>query len=160
MAPRNSLREDDQPQEAVKGDRLTNVNSQRIIRLLSPSGIAREVVLNSVDSGPDSNGGYVDRDITNIVTDHGGNILPEDGPTALSHSGLYISSSEQLGYCTSILHPSNRPRTFLDGQDGHRLGEDRGRCSHCQATLTTIHIALGIAAFGAVIGLFRAVGLF
>jgi len=160
MAPRNSLREDSQPQEAIRGDRLTNLSSERILRFWGPNGTGQEIVLGGLNSGLDSNGGYVDREATNIVIDHGGNILPENGPAALSHTGLYINNLEQAGHCTSMLHPPGRSRTFLDGQDGQKLGEGRGRCSLCQAILTTIHIVSAITGFGVLLGILRGTGLF
>lgn len=161
MPPRNPLRDDDQPQKVIRGETFTNLRTEQVARIIGPDGAVTEMDLGSVDSRLDPNGGYVDRTETNIYSDQAGNILPEDGrPVALSHTGLFITTPEQLTQCTSVLHFPWQSRNILVGQDGQVLDENHAICSHCQANLTTIYIVLGILVLGVVIGLLQGTGVF
>lgn len=161
MAPRNPLREDDHPQEAIRGEQITHASSYKVARIIGPSGILREMPLSGTYSRPDSNGGYLDVEEVNIVTDHAGNPLPEDGrPEAVSHTGLFITDPAKVGYCTSILHPANRSRIFSDGEDGRLVDNRHGTCSYCQWWTLTIYAVSGIVLIASVLGLFKGTGFF
>ncbi|MDY6989620.1 MAG: hypothetical protein SWQ30_16355 [Thermodesulfobacteriota bacterium] len=161
MAPRNPLREDDHPQEAIRGEQITHASSHKVARLIGPGGIVREMPLSGTYSRPDSNGGYLDVEEVNIVTDHAGNPLPEHGrPEAVSHSGLFITAPEKVGCCTCFLHPPNRSRNFYDGQDGRVVNNGHGTCSYCQWWTLTIYAVSGIVLIALVVGLFKGTGFF
>ena len=160
MPPRNSLREDNQPQDPIEGDEIINVRSQRVARIVSPDGIVQEVLMGSKLSVPGENGTYVDTELVNIQTDGVGNPLPDDPrKVTFSHSGLYITSPDQFASCTSRFHPPNRSRNILIGQDGRHV-EGGALCSHCDAWINTIYMVLGIFGIGLTLGLFKATGIF
>ena len=160
MPPRNPLNEEAHPRESVKDEDVINVRTQRVVRLMGPDGGVREVVTDARDSRPDQNGGYVDAELINVVTDHAGNPLPEDPRSVIiSHSGLYITSPDQFATCTSWLH-GNRSRNILLGQDGREVGRDRAICSQCDFWLGTIYIVLGILCLGLIVGIWKGTGLF
>ena len=158
--PRNTLGNGNQPFEAVKGEKIINIRKQKVVRIPTQDGNFQEIVMNEITSEPDGTGSFLDRELINQITDHGGNPLPEDPRSAIiSHSGLYITSRDQLSHCTSILHPHNRSRNILIGQDG-RLTPGGAICSRCDYWLTTIYITLGIVGVGFIWGLYKAVGSF
>ncbi len=160
MPPRNSLREDNQSQDPMEGDEIINVRSQRVARIVGPDGNIQEVLMGSKISRPDVDGSYIDTELVNIQTDNAGNPLPDDPRTVIfSHSGLYITSPEQLASCTSRFHTPNRSRNILVGQDGRHV-EGGAVCSHCDAWINTIYMGFGIIGIGLTLGLFRATGIF
>ena len=117
-------------------------------------------MLNAHETRPDGNGNFVTSEFINVVTDHAGNPLPENPRSVfVSHSGLFITSQDQLATCTSWLHPANRSRNILLGQDG-RETQTGAICSNCDSWHTTISIAFGILGLGVLIGLCKAAGLF
>jgi hypothetical protein len=154
---RNPLRDGNQPFETLKGDKIINVRNQKVVRIPTQDGNIQEIVLNESTSEPDGNGNYFDRELINQITDHAGNPLPEDPRSVIfSHSGLYITSPELRVICTSILHPQNRSRNILLGQDGREV-PGGAICSRCDYWLTTIYITLGIVGVGLIYGLYKAV---
>ena len=158
--PRNTLRDGNGPFEAIKGEKIINVRNQRVVRISAQDGNYQEIVMNESTSEPDGNGSYFDRELINQITDRAGNPLPEDPRSSIiSHSGLYITTTDQRSHCTSILHPQERSRNILLGQDG-RLTLRGATCSHCDFLLGTIYIALVILGIGVVCGLYKAVSFF
>jgi hypothetical protein len=157
---RNPLKDENQLYEATKGKDIINSRIQKIMRIHNQDGSVQEYVTNVRDSMPDQNGGYVDTELTNVMTDHAGNPLPEDTKSVrISHSGLFIGSLEQLATCSSRFHSANRSRNILVGQDG-RLIPQGAICSHCDFLLGTVYIALVILGIGVIYGLYKAVGFF
>ena len=153
--PSDNPLHDDPGQDPRKGDEFNNLNTIRQVRI---QGQVLETSRNF--SQPDQNGIYQDTETVSVVTDPAGNPLPEDGrPYAISWSGLYIPSSEQMAVCNSMFHQANLPRIILVGQDG-QLAPNGAICFRCQAWRTNIHIGLFIIGIGCFIGLIRAVGLF
>ena len=160
MARRNALREDDHPREEITGDTIINTRTQSITRLLDPQGNVQEFVTRVTDSRPDEAGEYVDTELINVPFDRAGNPLPEDPRKArISHSGFYIGPQDKYATCTSWLHPPGRSRKILVGQDGSEV-PGGAICSWCRFCLTTIYLALGILALGAIVGIFEGAGWF
>jgi hypothetical protein len=88
---RNPLKDENQLYEATKGKDIINSRIQKIMRIHNQDGSVQEYVTNVRDSMPDQNGGYVDTELTNVMTDHAGNPLPEDTQSVrIYHSGLLI----------------------------------------------------------------------
>ena len=157
---RNTLRGDGLPREQTEGKAIVSNRTQRNIRLVDPDGNTQEIPMEVRDTRPDENGNYVDTELVNIVTDRAGNPLPEDPRSVLrSHSGLYITSPDQLAHCTSWLHPHGRNTNILIGQDG-RLTPNGAICSHCDSWLGTIYIILTILAIGLILGIWKGAGVF
>ena len=160
MPKRNTLRKENQPQDIIEGDEIITSTSQRVVRITSPNGDVQQIIMGGHTSAPGENGSYTDTELINLQTDHAGNPLPEEPRSVrLSHTGLYISSPEQLAHCTSFFHSRNRSTNILIGQDG-RLVEGGATCSHCESWINTIYIVLGIIGVGLVIGLFKGAGIF
>ena len=158
--PRNPFEEDNQPHEAIKGEDIINTRTERVIRIRAQDGTVQDIVLSVHESRPDENGNFIDTELINVVTDHAGNPLPEDPRSVfVSHSDLFIRSQEQLARCNSWLHPPNRSRNILLGQDG-RTVQGGAICSNCDSWHTTIFIAFGILGLGVLTGLCKAAGLF
>ena len=158
--PRNTLRDGNQPLEAVKGEKIINIRNQKILRAPTQDGNFQEIVMNESTSEPDGTGSYIDKQFINQITDHAGNPLPEDPRSSIiSHSGLYITPTDQRSHCTSILHPQNRSRNILLGQDGREV-PGGAICSNCDYWWRTIYIALGILGMGIIYGLYKGAGLF
>ena len=159
MAPKNPLREDEYPQEPVKGENITNLNKQKITRITLPDGNITMSVTRETGLIKDPNGHYTDAEITNVVVDPFGNPMVVDPNTfSLSHSGLFITSPLMKAVCTSMFH-RNPNRNILIGQDGHLLGNGEGVCNHCQSILTFIYIILGIFGIGIIIGVYKALAI-
>jgi hypothetical protein len=153
MSSDNPLKKD-HGEDSVKGDQFNNLNTIRRVQI---QGQVHEI--SSKLSQPDPNGVYQDTETISIVTDPAGNPLPEDGrPYAISWSGQFIRSQEQMAVCNSRFHQPNLSRTILVGQDG-RLTPNGAICSRCQAWWTNIYIGLGIICIGCFIGLLKAVGI-
>jgi len=160
MPPRNPLRENDQPREETTGDQITNVRTERTVRIAGPDGNPQEFTTEIHDSRPDENGNFNIRELINAPTDHAGNPLPEDPRSLIiSHSGLYITSPQQLGHCTSWLHPANQSRNILLGQDG-RATAGGAVCSRCDSWLGTIYTMGAIFAIAILLGVWSGAGLF
>ena len=160
MPPRNPLREEGQPREQKEGADIINTITQRTVRLVRPDGTVQEIIMDAHGSRPDDNGGYRDTELINVVTDYAGNPLPENPRSMIiSHSGLYITSPEQLAHCTSWLH-GNRSRNILLGQDGRMIAENRAICSRCDSWMGTIYFVLCILAIGIVLGIWNGAGVF
>jgi hypothetical protein len=158
--PRNPFEEDNRPHEVIKGEDVVNIRTERIVRIRNQDGTYEDIVTNVRESRPDGNGNFIDTELINVVTDHAGNPLPEDPRSVFfSHSDLFIRSQEQLAICTSWLHPPNRSRNILLGQDG-RTVQGGAICSNCDSWQTTIYIAFGILGLGVLTGLCKAAGLF
>ena len=150
------------PQEAMKGDNLVNMRTQRIVRVPGPDGTMQEIIMDSHESTPDKAGGYVDTQITNVATDPSGKAIPGDPRSviAFSHTGAYITSPEEFARCTSWFHPAGMPTNILLGHDGVLLPDGRARCSNCQRVY--FRIILGLAGGGIILllALYKAAGLY
>ena len=158
--PRDPFEEENQPHEAIKGEDVVNVRTERIVRIRNQDGTYQNNVTNVRETRPDGNGNYIDTEIINVVTDHAGNRLPEDPRSVFfSHTGLYIGSQDQLGICTSWLHPHNRNRNIFLDRDGRETPAG-AICSHCDYWIGTFCLAAGILGVGVLAGLCKAAGLF
>lgn len=152
----NTLKENNQPRESVKGDKIINVKTERKMIING-----QEFLMEERSSKPDDEGNYDDTVTIHVTTDHAGNPFPEDPRSilAFSHSGLSITSSDHFDRCTSRFH--TRPsRNILLGQDGRKLPNDTAICSHCDSWSTTFYLLIGLIGFGVVLGLFSGVGFF
>lgn len=160
MARRNPF-EESNPREPVKGVQIINTRKERIARILGPDGYVQEIVLGMSDSRPDDNGGYVDTELVNVVTDRAGNTLPSDlhSLEGISYSGLFINSGDDRASCTSWLHPPGRSRKILLGEDG-RQTLNGAICNRCDFWLGTIYLGLAVLGIGVILGLWKGVGLF
>ena len=159
--PRRNPFEESQPREQVKGEEIINTRTQRMTRIIGPDGIVQEFVTDLHDSRPDENGGYIDTEVTNVITDHAGNTFPEDPHSleAISYSGLFVNSQEQRAMCTSRLH-GNGPRNILIGQDGRLTSNGTAICSRCDFWLGTIYFTIGVLVLGVILGIWRGAGIF
>ena len=162
MAVRNPFADgNDSPQEPMKGDRLVNLKTQRIVRIPDADGTIREIRMDNRESAPDGTGVYADTETINIAMDSSGRVIPNDprSVTAISHTGACITQSDLSARCTSWFHPAGMPNNILVGHDGVLL-PNGARCSHCQRIYT--RIVLGLAAGGGIflLGLYKAAGLF
>jgi hypothetical protein len=158
--PRNPFEEENQAHEAIKGEDVINIRTERVIRIRAQDGTFQDIVFSVHDSRPDENGNFIDTELINVVTDHAGNPLPQDPRSVfVSHTGLYIGSLEQLAICNSWLHPPNRNRNIFLDHDG-RETQGGAICSNCESWHTTIYIAFGIIGLGVLTGLCKAAGMF
>ena len=154
MPNENWFKNDSHP-DPIKGDKIQN------------SRVRKSVVINGQrfnisesSSQPRENGVYEDNETTHIVTDYAGNPLPEDlNFVARSHTGLFITSQDQMVHCNYWLHPQNRSRIILIGQDGH-LTATGAICSHCASWPLTINVVILLLILGVFGGLLMAVGIF
>ena len=154
MPSDNPLR-NDPGQDPKKSDEFNNLNTVQRVQI---QGQVQDT--SQKFSQPDQNGVYQDTETKIVVNDPAGNVLPESGrPYAISWSGLYILSPEQMAMCNSRFHQPNLSRIILVGQDGQRT-QNGAVCSRCQAWWTNIHIGLFIIGIGCFIGLIKAVGIF
>jgi len=157
---RNPFSDNSEEFEAVKGKDIVNVRDETIVQFPDQNGSLRQYVTESVISEPDGQGGYVNRTYKMPVYDRLGNPLPDDpGSVVFSHSHLPITSSGQLGHCTSFFHPGAVSKNILVGQDG-RLTAGGAICSRCDFWRNSIYIVLGVLAVGAIFGLLKAVAFF
>ena len=153
--PNDNPFKDDSDPDPLKGDKIQN------------SRVRKSVVINGQDfnisessTQPRENGVYEDIETTHIVTDHAGNPLPENlNYVALSHTGLFITSPEQMTHCSYWLHPQNRSRIILVGQDG-QLTATGAICSRCSSWPLTINIVFLLLLLGVLGGVLKAVGIF
>jgi hypothetical protein len=159
--PRNPFRDGNNPQEPDKLENIVNLNNRKIMRIRDESGnIIQEMVIDDRESRPDGNGGFIDIEYIDYLTDSAGNPLPENPRNLIiSHSGLYIPTQEHLSKCTSRFHSSRFSRNIYVDQDGRTTGNG-AICSRCDFWLITIYIALGIIGVGIFIGLLRGSGIF
>jgi hypothetical protein len=161
MPPRNPLRENDHPREQTKGKDILNTRSQRVARIVGQDGNVQEYIMDVHHSWLDGNGGHIDDELINVITDQAGNPLPEDPRSVIrSHSDLFITSPEQFATCTSWLHGNRHSRNILVGQDGRPLPGGGAICSRCDTWVKTIYLALGILGVGLILGIWRGAGLF
>lgn len=158
--PRRNPFEEPHPHKRQRGEDIVNLRRQRVARVIGPDGSENEIVLESHDSRPLGDGSYVDTDAINLSMDADGNVFPHDPQSivAVSHTGLFITSPDQFGICTSRLHGNRSPNIFL-GRDG-RAVKGGAICSRCDFWLGTIYIALGVGALGLVLGIWKAAGVF
>jgi len=134
---------------------------------IQKSRVRKNVVINGQEfnrsessSQPRKDGVYEDIETEHFVTDQAGNPLPENSNfVALSHTGLFITSSEQMTHCNYWLHSPNRSRIILIGQDGS-LTATGAICSRCSSWPLTINIVLLLLLLGVLGGVLRAVGIF
>ena len=159
MPPKNPLKEDEFPQEPAKGESITNLNKQKIVRVTLPNGQILTSINSETDLNKGPNGQYTDAEITNVVIDQFGNPMVLDPNNfSVSHTGLFITSPQMKAVCTSIFH-RNPNKNILIGQDGRLLGNGGGICNHCQNILYIIYTVLGIFGIGVIIGLYKALGV-
>jgi hypothetical protein len=159
MPPKNPLKEDEHPQEPVKGESITNLNKQKIVRITLPNGQTLTSVNSETGLNKGPNGQYTDAEITNVVVDQFGNPVVIDPNTfSISHTGLPITSPLMKTVCTSMFH-TNPNKNILIGQDGRLLANGGGICNHCQNILYVIYTVLGIFGIGFIIGLYKALGV-
>jgi len=161
MAIRNRLNDDSsRPREIIQGNSLTNMRTQRVVRIPGTDGNIQEIVVDSHESAPDQDG-FVDTKIVSLTTDNSGKILPEDAHAviALSHTGAYITSPEEFARCTSFFHPAGMSTNILIGHDGVLL-PGGARCSRCQRIYN--RTIFGLAGVGIIffLALYKAAGLF
>jgi len=161
MPPENPLREQSEPREQLTGDEIINTRTQRVVRITNQDGSVQDICMDVHDSRPDGNGGYIETDIINVATDAAGNTFPEDPHSleAISGTGLYVKSVENLAECTSWLHTPGRSRIIRVGQDGHRT-VNGAICTQCESRQGTIYLVLGIIAVGVIFGIWKGAGLF
>jgi len=150
----NPLRGESHP-DPLKGEKIQNS------RVRKTAVIAGQVFNRSESTTqPREDGVYEDDEITHIATDHAGNRLPEDLKiVALSHTGLFITSPEQMDHCSYWLHPPNRSRIILIGQDG-QLTATGAICSRCSSWPLTINIVVLLMIIGVLGGVLKAVSIF
>jgi hypothetical protein len=158
--PRNPFEKDKPAHETKKGEDILNARTERVVRVRNQDGAFEDLVTNVRDTRPDGNGNYIDRELINIVTDHLGNPLSKDPQsTIFSHTGLYITTRDELGICTSRLHPRGRSKNIFLGRDG-RETQSGAICSYCDYWHTTFYIAFAIIGIGVLAGLCKAAGMF
>lgn len=157
MVQKNTLREDEYPQEPVKGENIINLNKQKITRITLPDGNIITSVIGETGLQKGENGQYADIEITNVAIDPFGNPMVIDPNTfSVSHSGLFITSPLLKAVCSSIFHRNPNRNIFL-GQDGRLLANGEGICNHCQGIVMFIYLILAIFGFGILIGIFKAI---
>jgi len=159
MSP-NPLKEDPHPQEVKKGESITNVSTQRSIKVVMADGTVRTFITDEDSSGIDQHGQATTTKTTYVAFDLAGNPIQLDPRNSfLSHSGILISSPNQRALCTSIFHRGPNHNIFI-GQDGYALANGEAICSSCQGIRTTIFIVISILGIGFLWGILRAFGQF
>lgn len=157
---RNPLRTGRQPQEATPAEAVTNLATQRRLRIQGPDGQPREVPLSTRLSAPNEHGVYVDSEVIELAVDASGTVINQDSPiqaVAISHSGLVVPTVEHGALCTSPYH-HGPIRWILLGVDGRRLPNGQAICSPCDSIRRTVRVLLGLLALG--LGLGVAFGLY
>jgi len=156
--PRNPLNDGNPPFEPIKGEKIVNDISRRVIRLIDQHGNVREFVLKERISKPDAEGIYSDTEIEDMPFDHAGNPLPQDPRcTWLSHTDLFVDEKNKA-VCTHWLHSEERKIIYIN-QDG-RLTPNGAICSRCESMLRTLYAVLAVLIIAALIGIYRGVGYF
>ena len=155
MAPKNPLKEDDNPPEVVDGGSIVNLTTQDTVEVILEDGSTATVVTSEINSGKGSEGQFVRKKTTFARINLLGNSITVD-PTTLcfSHSGAMITSPEQKATCISSFHKIPN-RNILIGYDGTGTPNGPGICNNCGSLLNIIYIVLGILWVGIFIGLFR-----
>jgi len=150
----NPLNEEPHP-DPVKGERFNNLVTRKRVTING-----QEFDVSESTTQPREDGVYDDIETKHIITDHAGNPLPENSNlVALSHTGLFITSAEQMAHCNYWLHPTHYSHVVLLGQDG-QLTATGAICSHCASWPLTINILLFLLILGFLGGLLKAVGIF
>jgi hypothetical protein len=158
--PRNPFENDKPAHETKEGEDILNSRKERFVRIRNQDGTFEDILVSVRDTRPDGNGNYVDTELICDVRDQAGNPLPEDlGSAIKSGEEYWITSREQLGICTSRLHPRSRPKNILLGHDG-RETQNGAICSYCDYWHTTFYIAFAIIGIGVLAGLCKAAGMF
>jgi hypothetical protein len=158
--PRNPFEKDKPAHETKKGEDILNNRKERVVRIRNQDGSYEDILVSVRETRPDSNGNYVDTELICDVRDPAGNPFPEDLGTAIrSGEEYWITSRDQLGICTSRLHPRNRSRNILLGHDG-RETQNGAICTYCDYWHTTFYIAFAIIGIGVLAGLCKAAGIF
>jgi len=158
--PRNPFEKDKPAHETKKGEDILNNRTERFVRIRNQDGTYEDILDRLRESRPDGNGNFIVTELICDVRDPAGNSLPDDLRTAKkSGDENWITSPEELGICTSRLHPRNRSKNILLGHDG-RETQNGAICSNCDYWHTTLFIAFGIIGLGVLAGLCIAAGIF
>lgn len=158
----NPLREDANPQEAIEPEQLTNIHTRRSVNVQWPNGAAHEYIQEEKSSMPGPDGTYRDTSTKHVHIDIDGNPINVNDLSQIwvSHTGLTITSREELAVCTSALHPNNLLRNIKVGSDGIRTADGGAICSYCQRQTARVNFVLCVLALGMLIGIIRGLGLF
>lgn len=155
---RNPLNSGNTPSEPVKGERVINVVTQKIVRVAQEDGDVRDFVVQEKVSRPHGDGTYIDTEIHTLPVDRAGNPLPEDfRSTSFSHSGLF-TDEQYKGECNYWLHSGDR-KIIRIGQDG-RMAQNGAICSRCEFWKRTIWIAVSILVAAGILGVYRGLDYF
>ena len=112
--PSDNPFKDDSHVDPIKGNKILNSTKRKKLVING-----QDFVVSESSTQPREDGVYEDNETTHIVTDRAGNPLPENSNfVAQSHTGLFVTSPEQMAHCNYWLHPGNRSRIILVGQDG------------------------------------------
>lgn len=153
--PSDNPFKDDSHVDPIKGNKILNSRKRKKLVING-----QDFVVSESSTQPRENGVYEDNETTHIVTDRAGNPLPENLKfVAQSHTGLFVSSPEQMAHCNYWLHPGNRSRIILVGQDGQPTATG-AICSHCAPWPLTINFVLLFLFLGVLGGVLKAVGIF
>ena len=150
-----------QPQQQTQPDMLTNIANVKANRLTLPDGTMVTVPVSEQSSQPGDNGTYIDTQISHVNYDRDGNPMDMSSPenTTISHSGLYITTANSKGLCSSSFHPRHLSRTVLIGSDG---GYINGRlyCSRCMTRINCMLWFMSVLGLAAIAGVYKAFGWF
>ena len=58
--PRNPFEEENQAHEAIKGEDVINIRTERVIRIRAQDGTFQDIVFSVHDSRPDENGNFIE----------------------------------------------------------------------------------------------------
>ena len=149
-----------QEQEALNGESIIIGRTEKKTIIRDHTGKIVWEIITKHQSRPDANGCYIESEESNIILDPAGNPITADlrSLKGRSHSGLTISSQDQLAYCNSIFHTTPN-RKILLGQDGSETPKG-AICSHCEHIKNSLYLALLIICIGVIFGLFSGVGFF
>lgn len=155
MAPKNPLKEDNDPQEVVDGGSIVNLTTQETVEVILEDGSTATIVTSEIDSGKSSEGQYTKKKKIFIrINQLGNSITVDPANLCFSHLGAMITSPEQKATCISSFHKVPN-RNILIGYDGTGTPNGPGICDNCRSLLNIIYIVLGILGVGIFIGLFR-----
>jgi len=152
--PRRNPFNKNNSREKVKGKKIINVEKTTNIHLNE-----QELEMEKHSSKPDKDGNYNDTLDIHLRTDNAGTILPKDREKwiAISQSGVVITSPDELGECTSRLHPNNRTRFIRLGIDGQET-DNGARCSYCESLMINLYIIAAVLGSGIILGIFKGAG--
>jgi hypothetical protein len=161
MAKRNPLRDEDNPQEFIKGENVSSTRDEQYKKVTFPNGTTVNFLVRGRRSIRSANGEWVDMDYDGVSFDQAGNPIPSELEKCAVSNSDCITPPDKLAVCNSFFHQFTQMRRHIYiGVDGMSTPEGQGTCSFCQKWKTTMALCLILLIVGTIIGIYRGAGFF